>query len=103
MDWLWSPWRYRYIARAAHAEGCVFCQRPHEEDAAALIMRTFGPEHGELQHAQQMNLGVAHAMLMLYEATGRSEYLDWTQWLVATEEAHPKLGLVRGMRAGREF
>jgi len=29
MDYLWTPWRYRYIAEAKNAVGCVFC------DAAA--------------------------------------------------------------------
>ena len=26
MDHLWSPWRYRYIAKADKVEGCVFCR-----------------------------------------------------------------------------
>jgi ATP adenylyltransferase len=26
MDYLWTPWRYRYIADAAKAEGCIFCE-----------------------------------------------------------------------------
>ena len=25
MDYLWTPWRYRYIAEAKNATGCVFC------------------------------------------------------------------------------
>jgi ATP adenylyltransferase len=25
MDYLWTPWRYSYIADAAKDEGCVFC------------------------------------------------------------------------------
>jgi ATP adenylyltransferase len=25
MDYLWTPWRYRYIADASKAEGCIFC------------------------------------------------------------------------------
>lgn len=25
MDFLWTPWRYRYIADASKAEGCIFC------------------------------------------------------------------------------
>ncbi len=25
MDYLWTPWRYRYIADATKDEGCVFC------------------------------------------------------------------------------
>jgi ATP adenylyltransferase len=25
MDYLWTPWRYRYIADASKDEGCIFC------------------------------------------------------------------------------
>jgi ATP adenylyltransferase len=25
MDYLWSPWRYRYISRAEPVDGCIFC------------------------------------------------------------------------------
>ena len=27
MDYLWSPWRYRYISQATKCEGCPFCQK----------------------------------------------------------------------------
>jgi ATP adenylyltransferase len=26
LDYLWSPWRYKYIATAEKVEGCVFCR-----------------------------------------------------------------------------
>ncbi len=26
MDYLWSPWRYRYVSKASPAEGCLFCR-----------------------------------------------------------------------------
>jgi ATP adenylyltransferase len=39
MDYLWTPWRYRYIADAAKDEGCVFCAAlAMKNDAAALIV-----------------------------------------------------------------
>jgi ATP adenylyltransferase len=25
MDYIWSPWRYRYVAAAGKTEGCIFC------------------------------------------------------------------------------
>src|ERR1700743_1951584 len=25
MDYLWSPWRYRYVSQAGKTEGCPFC------------------------------------------------------------------------------
>jgi ATP adenylyltransferase len=27
MDYLWSPWRYRYVSRADVSTGCVFCDK----------------------------------------------------------------------------
>jgi ATP adenylyltransferase len=39
MDRLWSPWRYRYVSRAAASdEGCVFCNKPGESDEDGLIL-----------------------------------------------------------------
>lgn len=39
MDYLWTPWRYRYIADSAKDEGCVFCAAlALNDDAAALIV-----------------------------------------------------------------
>jgi len=26
LDYLWSPWRFRYLAEAAPIEGCIFCE-----------------------------------------------------------------------------
>ena len=30
MDYLWSPWRYRYVTTAEQAAGCIFCELPAE-------------------------------------------------------------------------
>jgi ATP adenylyltransferase len=27
MDYLWSPWRFRYVSEAAKDNGCVFCDK----------------------------------------------------------------------------
>ena len=27
MDWLWSPWRYRYVSQASPRPGCIFCEK----------------------------------------------------------------------------
>jgi ATP adenylyltransferase len=39
MDYLWTPWRYRYIADASKDEGCVFCSAVAlNNDRQALIV-----------------------------------------------------------------
>ncbi|HUO34425.1 MAG TPA: HIT domain-containing protein [Candidatus Acidoferrum sp.] len=39
MDYLWTPWRYRYIANASKDEGCVFCDAlTANDDAKSLIV-----------------------------------------------------------------
>ncbi len=39
MDYLWTPWRYRYISTAGQDQRCVFCDAPAAgDDAAALIV-----------------------------------------------------------------
>jgi ATP adenylyltransferase len=38
MDYLWTPWRYRYIADAKKDEGCIFCAAlAANDDAKTLI------------------------------------------------------------------
>jgi ATP adenylyltransferase len=27
MDWLWSPWRYRYVTKASPSDACIFCAK----------------------------------------------------------------------------
>jgi ATP adenylyltransferase len=39
MDYLWTPWRYRYIADAKKDEGCIFCAAlTAKDDAKTLIV-----------------------------------------------------------------
>ena len=39
MDYLWTPWRYRYIADAKKDEGCIFCDAlAAKDDAKTLIV-----------------------------------------------------------------
>jgi ATP adenylyltransferase len=38
MDYLWTPWRYRYIAQAGKRDTCVFCEAAAGDDAAHLVV-----------------------------------------------------------------
>ena len=41
MDYLWTPWRYRYIAEVRNAVGCIFCNLPaaNQDDETLIILR----------------------------------------------------------------
>jgi ATP adenylyltransferase len=39
MDYIWSPWRYRYVADASHDDRCVFCRALEaNDDSKSLII-----------------------------------------------------------------
>ena len=39
MDYLWTPWRYRYVAQAGQADTCIFCAAlAANDDAGRLIV-----------------------------------------------------------------
>jgi ATP adenylyltransferase len=39
MDYIFTPWRYRYVSTAANDDGCIFCAMLAEkDDAKALIV-----------------------------------------------------------------
>jgi hypothetical protein len=41
MDYIWTPWRYRYIAEAGKGTGCIFCDLPaaHRDEETLIILR----------------------------------------------------------------
>ncbi len=41
MDYLWSPWRYRYLAEAPTAQGCIFCEMiaAHQDEDRLIVHR----------------------------------------------------------------
>jgi ATP adenylyltransferase len=38
MEFLWTPWRYRYMASAGKDEGCIFCEALRVGDEKARIV-----------------------------------------------------------------
>jgi ATP adenylyltransferase len=39
MDYLWTPWRYRYVSAANKVEGCLFCNTwAASDDRQALVL-----------------------------------------------------------------
>lgn len=66
MDYLWSPWRYRYVARVDQSEVCVFCEKSAmgpTQDAENLILFR-GERNFILLNLFPYNTG--HAMVVPY-------------------------------------
>ncbi len=38
MDYLWTPWRYRYISQSGKHDSCIFCDAAAGDDAASFII-----------------------------------------------------------------
>jgi len=41
MDYLWTPWRYRYVAEAKNISGCVFCDvaAANRDEEMLIVLR----------------------------------------------------------------
>ena len=55
MDYLWSPWRYRYVTGADPQVGCVFCRKLDENkdeenfmDKARVVMFLVEEHHSDI-------------------------------------------------------
>ena len=42
MDYLWTPWRYRYVAEAKNITGCVFCNAvsANRDEETLIVLRS---------------------------------------------------------------
>lgn len=41
MDYIWSPWRYRYLTAPKEPQGCIFCAMPaaHKDEECLIVFR----------------------------------------------------------------
>jgi ATP adenylyltransferase len=67
MDFLWTPWRYRYIASAGKTEGCIFCDALNAGDEKAQIVL-----RGKLNFVilNRFPYTTGHVMVVPYEHVG---------------------------------
>ncbi|HVG21161.1 MAG TPA: HIT domain-containing protein [Blastocatellia bacterium] len=74
MEHIWSPWRYKYIASADRAEGCVFCRVRGEQS----------DEQNYVVHRGRLNFVIlnlfpytsGHLMIVPYEHTASLASVD---------------------------
>jgi ATP adenylyltransferase len=109
MDYIWTPWRYRYIAEAGKIAGCVFCDAPaaKRDEETLLVLR--GVKNYVILNRYPYTSG--HVMIVPYAHTadfGRldpetsAEIMQLAQRVQAALDAvyHPE-GYNLGMNLGR--
>ena len=74
MDYLWTPWRYRYIAEARNAPGCVFCELPAANRDAETHIVLRGANNYVVLNRYPYTSG--HVMIVPYAHTADFAGLD---------------------------
>ena len=112
MDYLWTPWRYAYIATAAKhdgkPEGCIFCELPKLPDVDAkiihrgahcfVILNSFPYTSGHVMVVPFAHLDELHKLSA--EAAGEMMALAQTMERVLRQVYAPD-GINMGMNVGR--
>jgi ATP adenylyltransferase len=88
MDYLWTPWRYAYIAGAGKTSGCVFCDLPLSGDDAKAGIVYRGPQCYVILNVYPYTSG--HVMIVPFT------HLDELHKL-PVEAAHEMMGLAQRM------
>ena len=64
MDYLWSSWRYRYIAEASKTERCIFCDALAAKDDAKTLIVLRGEKNFVILNRYPYTSG--HVMIVPY-------------------------------------
>lgn len=109
MDYLWSPWRYRYVAQKEPPQDCVFCakaQQNNDQENLVLhrglgnfiLLNLYPYTNGHLMIAPYAHVGELGA---LEEETWR-ELADLTRKAEqALQKAYQPEGINLGMNLGK--
>jgi ATP adenylyltransferase len=68
MDYLWTPWRYRYIANAGKQDRCIFCDAVAAKDDAKSLIVFHGLKNFVILNAFPYTSG--HVMVVPYAHVG---------------------------------
>ena len=69
MDYLWTPWRYTYLATAGKAPSCIFCDLQHTDDDREALIVHRAKYNFIILNAYPYTSG--HSMVVPYEHIGR--------------------------------
>jgi ATP adenylyltransferase len=76
MDYLWTPWRYRYISQAGDGDECIFCAAAADTDDRARLVVYRGETCFVLLNRYPYTNG--HVMVVPYEHLATVESLPET-------------------------
>ena len=108
MDFLWTPWRYKYIATAGKNDGCIFCDAQKIGDEKAQIVL-----RGKLNYVilNKFPYTTGHVMVVPYahvsdfaaaEVDTLAEMMQLAQRVqIALEKGYHPEGYNLGMNLGR--
>ena len=109
MDILWTPWRYTYIKSADSAPGCIFCDKPKENDDERNLIVHRGQSCYVILNAFPYTNG--HLMVVPFEHEDQLQKLDRetaTEMMMLTQKSESVLrelyrpeGINLGMNIGR--
>jgi ATP adenylyltransferase len=74
MDYLWTPWRYRYVAEAKNQKGCVFCNAAAANQDEEWLIVQRGVQNFVILNRYPYTTG--HAMIVPYAHTADFSGLD---------------------------
>jgi ATP adenylyltransferase len=68
MDYIWAPWRYRYVADASKDSGCIFCDALNAGDDARVMIVLRGAKNFVILNRYPYTSG--HVMVVPYAHVG---------------------------------
>ena len=109
MDYLWTPWRYQYIADASKDDRCIFCDAIAANDDAKMLVVFRGAKNYIILNRYPYTAG--HVMVVPYAHVADlaaadpevlSEMMQLAQRVkVALEKSYHPQGYNLGMNLGR--
>jgi ATP adenylyltransferase len=109
MDYLWTPWRYRYIADASKDDRCIFCDAVAANDDPKTLIVLRAQKNFVILNRFPYTSG--HVMIVPYQhvaelpaadSAALSEMMQLAQRVqVALEKAYHPQGYNLGMNLGR--
>jgi ATP adenylyltransferase len=109
MDYLWSPWRYRYVAGQEPTSGCIFCQKIEQNRDEENLILYRGLNNFVLLNLYPYTSG--HLMIAPYRhigALGAADDATWAEMMTLTRKAEQAIqtvyrpeGINLGMNLGK--